>query len=55
METPNLLGPLERVNLNLMVPTDYVSPFPHLKTETDTVSEMLCFLVIYNSGDEQRP
>jgi hypothetical protein len=24
---------------------EYVSPFPHLKTETDLISEMLCLLV----------
>jgi hypothetical protein len=27
-----------------------MSPFRHLKTETDKVSETLCFVVIYNSG-----
>jgi hypothetical protein len=37
METPTLLGPLERANLNHCC--DYVSPSPHLKTETDPISE----------------
>jgi hypothetical protein len=29
---------------------EYVSPFPGVKSETDAVSEALCFLVIWNSG-----
>jgi hypothetical protein len=32
-----------------MNPTKYVSSSPHLKTETDTVSETLCFLVVWHS------
>jgi hypothetical protein len=31
-------------------PTECASHFLHLRTETDHVSETLCFLVIYNSG-----
>jgi hypothetical protein len=38
-ETPTLLGPVIEV-----------SPSPHLKTETDPVSEISCFLVTENSG-----
>jgi hypothetical protein len=29
----------------LYFPSMYASPFPHLRTETDPVSEALCFLV----------
>jgi hypothetical protein len=49
-ETPALLGLLERDNLNhwtlLMDLTEHVSPCLHLRTETDTVSEILCFLIV---------
>jgi hypothetical protein len=42
-----LLDLLERASLNrfLRDPTKSVSPSPHLRTETDPVSETLCFLV----------
>jgi hypothetical protein len=42
-KTPTQLGPLERANLNHSSPGVF-SP-SHLKTETDPVSEMSCFLV----------
>jgi hypothetical protein len=55
-ETPALLGPLERANLSPDTVIE-VSPFlgtqqspsPHLKTETDPVSETFCLIVIYDS------
>jgi hypothetical protein len=31
-------------------PNEKVSPSPHMRTETDPVSETLCFLIIQNSG-----
>jgi hypothetical protein len=53
-ETPTLSGPLERGNVNHYSgdPTVYVSPFTHLKTVTDPVSETFCFLVfrIWDDG-----
>jgi hypothetical protein len=37
-KTPILQGPLERVNLNLATnPADYMTPTPHLMTETFSV------------------
>jgi hypothetical protein len=42
-QTPTLLGPLERANLNRW--TGEVFPSPHLKTETYPISETLRFLV----------
>jgi hypothetical protein len=48
--TPTLLGRLERANLN----PKKVSP-PHLSTETDPVSEMLCFLVFRILVNGQSP
>jgi hypothetical protein len=43
-----MLGPLERANLNHWI-------LPHLKTETDPVSETLCFLVSRIPDDGQSP
>jgi hypothetical protein len=40
-ETATLLDLLERANL-----THWTPPSPHLKAQTDPVSETLCFLVI---------
>jgi hypothetical protein len=45
-ETPILLAPLERANLNHKDQTEYVSAFPYMDIETDPISEMSCFLVI---------
>jgi hypothetical protein len=47
-ETSTLLVPLEIAILNHCTPEEpnRVSTSPHLKTETDPVSEALCFLVI---------
>jgi hypothetical protein len=60
-ETPTLLRPLETANLNelelfLWDPTKYVSPSHHMKTGTDPVSKMLCFLIVFRiPDDEQSP
>jgi hypothetical protein len=43
-KTLTLLGPLERM-IEVSSFKDTVSPSPHLKMETDPVSETLCFLV----------
>jgi hypothetical protein len=47
-ETRTLWGPLQRANLKhwtfLKDPSELVSPTPHLRTETDPVSETLCSL-----------
>jgi hypothetical protein len=48
-ETPTLLGPLERANLN-----HWSSPLI-LRTETDLVSETLCFLVFKIPDDGLSP
>jgi hypothetical protein len=49
-EPPTLVGPLERANFNHCSfqgnQTEYVSPPTKLRTETDPVSETLCFLVL---------
>jgi hypothetical protein len=48
-ETAILLGPLGpviEVSFSLTDSTEWVSPCPYLKTETDPVSEKLYFLVI---------
>jgi hypothetical protein len=42
-ETPNLLGPLERAYLNHCP----VSPTPHLRMETDPVSETFVFFCVF--------
>jgi hypothetical protein len=59
-KTPTLLGPLERANLKqslaLSKGPNRVGVFPpHLRTETDPVSETLCFLVSRRPDDEQSP
>jgi hypothetical protein len=48
-KTSTLLGPLERANLNCFC--------PHLRTETDPVSETLCFSLLFrkNPDDGQSP
>jgi hypothetical protein len=45
--TPTQLGPLERANLNVFS--------CNLRTETDAVTETLCFLVFRIPGDGQSP
>jgi hypothetical protein len=45
-ETPTLLGPLERANLNHS---------PHLRKETDPVSETLCSLEYRTVDKVQKP
>jgi hypothetical protein len=53
-ETPSLLGPLETVNLNYW--TQYSRRLrPHLRTETDPVSETLRFLAFRIPEDGQSP
>jgi hypothetical protein len=47
---PVQLAPLERANLNHWT----ILP-PHLRTETDPVSEMLCFLVFRIPDNGQSP
>jgi hypothetical protein len=63
-ETPTQLGPLEIANLSHWSlalskgPNRVgVSPLPHLRTETDPVSETLCFLVsrILDNGQSPKP
>jgi hypothetical protein len=55
---PTLLGPLERANLSpgpvpfLRNPREYVSP-PHLRKETDPVSETSCSQVFGMLDDRQ--
>jgi hypothetical protein len=45
-ETPNLLGPLERANHNHNHIPMIEASSPHLKTETDPVSEKLCLPIV---------
>jgi hypothetical protein len=50
-KAPTLLGPLERANLNhwigpVVQGPNRVGVFPHLRTETDPVSETLCFFIV---------
>jgi hypothetical protein len=61
-ETPTMLGPLERADLNhwtspvfLRDPNEQVTPPRYLRTETDPASETLCFLVSRIPDDEQSP
>jgi hypothetical protein len=52
-KTPTLLGPLERA---ISKGRNRVGVFPpRLRTETDPVSETLCFLVFRISDDERSP
>jgi hypothetical protein len=57
MKTPTLFGSLERASdsgyLFRRDPTEYMSPSPYLKMETDPVSETWCFIVTLNSDDVQ--
>jgi hypothetical protein len=55
-EDTSQLGPLERANLSLSKGPKRVGVFPpHLRTETDPVSETLCFLVSRIPNDGQSP
>jgi hypothetical protein len=53
-ETPTLLGPLDRANLNQWA-TEQVSSAYHLRSKTDLFSDMLCFLVFRIPVDGQSP
>jgi hypothetical protein len=58
-EIPTLLGPLKIANdpchNNIYINTQHLSPSPHLKRETDPVSETLCILVFRIPDDGQIP
>jgi hypothetical protein len=55
-KSPTLLGPLERANLkSLDQQATFIPHPPHLRMETDPVSETLSFLVFRIPNDVQSP
>lgn len=53
-ETPTVLSPLERANLNCSTtnPAESVPPSPHLMTETDPFSKTAGSLVLFRIWDD---